>query len=45
MMFNTDGTKPLCNDKAQKNMTIVNKQRNKSNTKQAIVANEYRQQF
>jgi len=32
MTFNTDGTKPLCNIKAQKDMAIVNKQRNKSST-------------
>jgi len=27
MMFNTDRTKPLCNNKSTKDMAIVNKQR------------------
>jgi len=36
MMSNTDRTKPLCNNKAQKGMAIVNKQRYKSSTEQQM---------
>jgi len=36
MMFNTDRTKLLCNNKAQKYMAVVNKQRYKSNTEQKM---------
>jgi len=32
MMFNTDRTKPLCNNKNTKDTAVVNKQRNKSST-------------
>ena len=39
MMFNTDRTKPLCNNKAQKDMAVVNKQRYKSSTEQQMCTN------
>ena len=42
MTFNTDRTKPMCNNKSTKDMAIVKKSRE---TSQVQTANEYRQQI